>query len=470
MQFTTPVFFAFLPILFLLYLILKDKYRWILLLLASFYFYICIKPVFGLFLLYSIIITYFCGIAIEKASANPKKKRFLAYAIIASLLPLLFCKYLNFSLMSITNLLQTISIPIQPATIKLLLPLGISFYTFQTVGYLIDVYRGTIPSEKRFGYYALFVSFFPQVISGPIGRAGSLLPQFKKAYKFNYEKTAYGLKLMAWGYFKKLVVAGWMAIKVDDVFASLHSYIGLILIVIIIMFAFQIYCDFSGYTDIARGTALLFGIELADNFNAPYLAHSIQDFWHRWHISLSTWFRDYLYIPLGGSRKGKLRKCLNLMITFLVSGLWHGANWTFVLWGGLHGLLQVIETTFFKKKKFPILIVFPIICITWIFFRAKSLADILYIFQNAFNGVTDPIWYLKIFVISMNMPYAQMIWLCIPIIILILFDIKSQKKDVIASISQQHFLIRWPVYIIFMTVLVLFSQKGVSTDFIYNQF
>lgn len=368
------------------------------------------------------------------------------------------------------NLLQKISIPVHPITLKLFLPLGISFYTFQTVGYLMDVYRGKIRAEKHFGYYALFVSFFPQVVSGPIGRADSILPQIKKPFHYDYERTTYGLKLMAWGYFKKLVVAGWMAKEVDGVFSSLHSYIGLILIVIIVMFAFQIYCDFSGYSDIARGTAMLFGIELMDNFKTPYLAHSIQDFWKRWHISLSTWFRDYLYIPLGGNRKGKLRKCVNLMITFLVSGLWHGASWTFILWGGLHGMLQVIESIFFKKKKFPVIIIFPIICITWIFFRADSLSDVLYIFQNAFVGITDPVWYLKIFVISMDMPYAQMIWLCIPLIVLIIFDLNSQKKDVITAISQKHILIRWPIYIAFFLFVLLFSQKGVSTEFIYNQF
>ncbi len=470
MTFTSISFAIFLPLAILFYWICPSKYRWIFLLAVSYYFYMSISVPFVLLLLFTTALSYVCALLMERSQTAHHKKMVLTCGTLLLLGILFTFKYLSFFLTRISAVASAFAIPLQAPTIKLLLPLGISFYTFQTLGYLFDVYREKIKAETHFGYYALFVSFFPQILSGPIGRADKLLPQLKETHQFNYSRTTHGLKLMAWGYFKKLAVAGLAGGVVDSVYNSLQAYIGLVLIVATVLFAIQIYCDFSGYTDIALGVAELFGIDLINNFKSPYFSTSIRDFWSRWHISLSTWFRDYLYIPLGGSRCGKLRRNLNLILTFLASGLWHGASWNFVIWGGIHGVLQSIESTFFKGKKFPRILVFALVCVTWVFFRANSLTDSIYVFQNAFVGITDPLWYLKILVISLNMSYLKMLWIALPIILLVIYDYASLKTDVIAAISKQKAWVRWPVYISLLVVILLFSQKGVATDFIYSQF
>lgn len=470
MSFTSMSFALFLPIAFLVYWGCPQKFRHLFLLGISYFFYITLSPAYTLLLLFTTLVAFYTGLRLEQCTTTSKKKRSLAFSLLLIFAILFFFKYFNFAASLTAALGQKLSLSVHPLTLKLLLPAGISFYTFQTAGYLIDVYKGTIPAEHHFGYYALFVSFFPQITSGPIGRAGKMLPQFKQPASFDYQRTIYGLSLMVWGFFKKLVVAALMQQTVDKVYNNLQAYIGLILIVATVMFAIQIYCDFSGYTDIARGVAILFGIELAVNFKNPYFSHSIKEFWSRWHISLSTWFRDYLYIPLGGNRVGKLRHNLNLLITFLVSGLWHGANLTFLIWGGIHGLLQIIENTFFKKKRFPVILTFITLCITWVFFRANTFSDAITIFKNCFTGVTDPAWYLNIFVISLSMSPLRVIWVSIPVLILLAFDLCSLKFDVIEKITQQKFFVRWPIYIAMLLVICLFSQKGVAAEFIYNQF
>ena len=298
-------------------------------------------------------------------------------------------KYFNFVNESLADFLQIFSIQFSPHVLKVLLPVGISFYTFQTLSYTIDVYRGKIKPEKHLGIFAVDVSFFPPLVAGPIERASNLMPQFFEKYDFNYERVTNGLKLILWGFFKKIVVADGLAVFVDQVYGSTASFSGPALILATVFFSFQIYCDFSGYSDIAIGSAQVMGYKLMDNFKAPYSARSIAEFWQRWHISLYSWFKDYLYIPLGGNRSGKIKTYRNLMIIFIISGLWHGANWTYIIWGALHGFYLVVSKitektrqtiiNYSKINKLPFIyglfqmgIVFLLVCFAWIFFRANS--------------------------------------------------------------------------------------------------
>ena len=334
MLFNSFSFMLFLPIVFIFYWILPYRFRWILLLISSYYFYMSWNPQYVVLILFTTIISYSTGILVEKINNLRYKKAILIVAAILCLGVLFFFKYFNFVSESISELVSLFAIKMNPITLSFLLPVGISFYTFQTLSYVIDVYGGKVKAEHHFGYYATFISFFPQLVAGPIERTDNLLPQIKEKHFFNYNQAAYGLKLMAWGFFKKLCIADAIAVYVDSVYTSLDNNTGFPILFAVLGFSIQIYCDFSGYSDIAIGTAKLLGINLLTNFKSPYFSSSIREFWTRWHISLSTWFRDYVYIPLGGNRCGKIRHNFNLMITFLTSGLWHGANWTFVVWGG----------------------------------------------------------------------------------------------------------------------------------------
>lgn len=334
MLFNSFAFAIFLPIVFCLYWALPHKYRWSLLLVASYYFYMSWNPKYVFLIFFTTAVSFFAAILLEKATDKKKKKFILYISAILCLGVLVYFKYFNFVSQSIVDILRAVSINLNPITVDVLLPVGISFYTFQTLSYVIDVYKGEIKAEKHFGYYATFISFFPQLVAGPIERTKSLLPQIKKLHEFNYDQATYGLKLMTWGFFKKLVIADVLSKFVQIVYESPHDFKGFSLVLASFFFTIQIYCDFSGYSDIAIGTAKLLGINLMTNFKNPYMSASIKEFWSRWHISLSTWFRDYVYIPLGGNRVDRFRHSANLLITFLISGLWHGANWTFVAWGG----------------------------------------------------------------------------------------------------------------------------------------
>lgn len=334
MLFNSFVYILFLPIVFALYWFLRDQYRWILLLIASYFFYMCSGPQYGLLIFCVTLVSYLSAIVIEKYSDKKKKKVALIGTVIVCMGVLFFFKYFNFFSGTANALMNRMGIKQDPITFNIVLPVGISFYTFQTMSYVIDVYKGTTKAEYHFGKYAAFVSFFPQLVAGPIERSNNLLPQIRQNHIFNHDKAMQGVKLMLWGYYKKLVIADALAEYVKKVFDSPRDFTGFALVIASLFFTIQIYCDFSGYSDIAIGTAKLFGIELMKNFKSPYFSGSVREFWSRWHISLSTWFRDYVYIPLGGNRVGKIRHYINLMITFLVSGLWHGANWTFVAWGG----------------------------------------------------------------------------------------------------------------------------------------
>ena len=351
MIFNSFQYMIFLPVVFLLHWLIPSRHRWILLLIASYYFYMSWNAKYVVLILFTTLVSYLAAILIEATDSARKKKIILFGTLITCLGVLGVFKYFNFFAETLSNLFQAFSIPLHPVTLKLLLPVGISFYTFQTLSYVIDVYRGTIRAEHHFGIYATFVSFFPQLVAGPIERSGNLLHQIRDDREFDYFTAREGLRLMAWGYFKKIALADTLAVYADIIYNNVQANHGLALIIATLFFSIQIYCDFSGYSDIAIGSAKLFNIRLMENFRSPYLSCSVREFWSKWHISLSTWFRDYVYIPLGGNRVSKGRHKINLMITFLVSGLWHGANWTFVLWGGLHGFAQVLETTFSPRKE-----------------------------------------------------------------------------------------------------------------------
>lgn len=500
MLFNSFGYAVFLPIIFLLHWITPRKWRWALLLAASCFFYATWGPEYIVVLLLTIVISYYAALYMERAgkqrgrSANGKKNRgaspsaktVLVLSIIFCAGLLFFFKYLNFFSENVAALLQRFSIPMQPFTLRLALPIGISFYLFQTISYLVDVYKGKIPAERHFGIYAVYISFFPKVMQGPIERGESLLPQLHKPRRFHYGQASYGMKLMAWGFFKKLVLADGLSIYVSQVYDNLPSYTGFSLMLATFFYAIQLYCDFSGYTDIALGSAGILGIRLSPNFRSPYFASSIKDFWGRWHISLSSWLRDYIYIPLGGSRVGRVRHALNIMITFLVSGLWHGASWNYVLWGGIHGALQIIEGFFPWNKKssrfqtdrrlhamlciVTVPVTFLLVCFAWIFFRAATLQDAFYVIRNMFTGIGSPYTYIHDCALQLGLTFRNLVFHCLPLIPLFLFDLASLKTDVIAMISRQRFFIRWPVYILLLLVILLFSEKGVTTEFIYMQF
>ena len=397
MLFNSLVFLFFFPTVCIVYFCIPSKHlglRNLFLLLASYYFYMNWEPAYALLLLTSTLITYVVALGIEHYGEKKKKKVCLVVGIVLNLTILFLFKYYNFLSTSIESVLQSSHIAFKFPEFKLLLPVGISFYTFQALGYSIDVYRGSIKAERNFITYALFVSFFPQLVAGPIERAKNLLPQFHLPHKFVSDDFIEGLKLMIWGYFMKLCIADGVSFYVDAVFNNLPNHNGTSVLLATFFFTFQIFCDFSGYSLIAIGTARCLGFRLMQNFNHPYLSHSPRDFWHRWHISLSSWFSDYVYIPLGGSRCSEIKKHRNLLITMLVSGIWHGANWTFLIWGAIHGILLNINSFFRMHYKievpklmvvFKILATFVVTMFCWIFFRANTLSDAILAINKIFN-------------------------------------------------------------------------------------
>lgn len=481
MLFNSVSFGIFIIVIFLLYYLVPHRYRYCFLLLASYVFYMNIHIGYGLLLLMATLLTYILALRLERTPADGRRKLCLLGGILPLILILLFYKTASPVIDRLNMLIDAGRLHIHPITLRILLPAGVSFYFFQSMGYLIDVYRGKIRAEKHFGYYALFVSFFPQLLAGPIGRADSLLPQYKKKRPFSYEQVTYGLKLMAWGYFKKLVIADVFAGIVNKIYNNVHAYVGLIFILATILFAIEIYCDFSGYSDIAVGCAKLFGIDLMTNFKSPYLSFSIREFWSRWHISLSTWFRDYVYIPLGGSRVPKWRHCLNLLITFLVSGFWHGSSLTYILWGGIHGLLQIMETLLYPRKKYgtaverrrhwwQLPVTFTLLCFTWIFFRANSASDAAWIISKLFWDIGRPVAYLQTGMQCLGISPIAAMGMLLSAAVLAAYDYAALKGDVIAALSRQKCFVRWPIYVVFLVVIALFSPKGVATEFIYFQF
>lgn len=435
------------------------------------------NPKYVVLILTTTLVSYLAALLIERYKQS--KKIILMGTLIVCMGILFFFKYYNFLSQSVCELLNAMTIRINPVTLKVLLPVGISFYTFQTLSYVIDVYRGNIEAEKHFGIYATFVSFFPQLVAGPIERTENLLPQIRSNKVFQYDQASYGMKLMAWGFFKKMVISDNLAQYVDVIFESPQKYSGFSYILAAMFFAIQIYCDFSGYSDIAIGTSKLMGINLMTNFRSPYFSSSIKEFWSRWHISLSTWFRDYVYIPLGGNRVGKVRHKINLIITFLASGLWHGANWTFVIWGGLHGIAQAFENMLgiksVKKDErtalwwIRVIIVFVFCSLAWIFFRATTISDAIYMLTHWQNGILHPGSYFIQGIRDTGIHVGEFVKLLILILILAVYDYKSLSIDVIQWISKKKTIIRYAVYFVLIISIICFKSSN-DVEFVYFQF
>jgi len=399
MLFNSFAFLVFFPLVTLLYFLLPHRFRWFLLLTASCVFYMYFIPIYILILAFTIVIDYFAGLLIEGASGS-RRKLFLGWSIAANVGVLAIFKYYGFLNDNLAALAAFLHWNYSLKTLAIILPVGLSFHTFQAMSYTFEVYYGRHKAERHFGIYALYVMFFPQLVAGPIERPQRLLPQFRLRHRFDSHRAAQGLALMTWGFFKKMVIADRLALYVDAAYRVPAASSGLDLLLATYCFAIQIYCDFSGYSDIALGSAQILGFELMTNFRMPYVAQSIKEFWQRWHISLSTWFRDYLYIPLGGNRVSAASRYRNLLITFLVSGLWHGANWVFVIWGALHGLYVVggaatagIRARSARRVGFDRLpawlqavgrasITFHLVLIAWVFFRAANVSEAWSVFTG----------------------------------------------------------------------------------------
>lgn len=478
MLFNSFSFLLFFPTICLLYFILPHRFRWVLLLAGSYYFYMNWQPVYALLLLGSTLITYGCALLIEKEGTKKRKKFFLVLSLLLNFGILFFFKYFNFINGSIFALLSHYNLRWEVPNLTLLLPVGISFYIFQAVGYSIDVYRGNLKAEKHFGIYAVFVSFFPQLVAGPIERAKNLLPQFYKVHHFEHHRVVQGLKLMLWGYFMKLVVADRLSLYVDSVYNNVEHHNGTSMLLATFFFCFQIYGDFAGYSYIAIGAAKVMGFNLMTNFNHPYFAKSISEFWGRWHISLSTWFRDYVYISLGGNRVSFPRWQLNLLITFLISGIWHGANWTFVFWGLLHGLFLIGSNSF--KRQFPrmsqlllmqnanssfasvlgIATNFLLVYFAWIFFRANSLNDAFTIVAGLFAAP--------------EMPYfggngSYLFYAFFGIILLMAVEYMREYYPRVSLFEHPKIEIRYSTYTVLVVIILMIGVFD-GGQFIYFQF
>lgn len=440
--------------------------RNMLLLVASYYFYMNWEPAYALLLLTSTIVTYLAALGIEHFEEKNKKKICLISSLILNLSILFLFKYFNFFATNIETALQANGLAMEIPKFHLLLPVGISFYTFQALGYSIDVYRGTVKVERNFPRYALFVSFFPQLVAGPIERSNNLLPQFKQQHRFNYDAVMAGVRLMIWGYFMKLVLADRCGIYVDTIFNNIDKHNGGSYLVASLLFPFQIYGDFAGYSLIAIGVAQVLGFHLMENFHRPYFASTIGEFWHRWHISLSTWFKDYVYIPLGGNRVGKLHNYFNLLVTFVVSGIWHGANWTFLCWGCLHGIFLCLEKALGIgkiqysgfKKFYHWAITFILVCFAWILFRANNMSDAVSVVIGILTNIDTP-----------KPEYANFIAIGLALTVLFIKDFSDEFKWKIRVAESKSWLVRHIYLILMIAYIILFGVLG-GDQFIYFQF
>ena len=476
MIFNSFHFLILFPLLFLLYYIIPARYqngRNFFLLLTSYALYISWKPVYVLVLLGVTLITYWGGRILqirdnkEELKARNNKSLVWLFALL-SLLPLLVFKYYNFLNESIASALGTIGWHFQLPGLNWAIPIGISFFTFQAVGYMLDVYHGRIKAEKNFFEYALFVSFFPSILSGPINKASLVMPQIKNLrIYFDYNKAVEGLKMLLWGMFMKVVVADRVALYVDTVFPHYMNYNGVTCFTASILYTIQIYADFAGYSLMAIGVGKVLGFELTENFRRPYFAVSVTDFWRRWHISLSTWLKDYVYIPLGGSRCSKIRNYWNIFVTFLVSGIWHGANWTFIVWGIWHGVFQIIEKAIGQQKceygrfgkTIKIFITFLLVNFAWIFFRMPTLSDACSVISRIFCVNED----MAIFSEGTT-------FILLGVSVLVFKDIKDEFfPQRVRFYHNENGIIRWGAYIISIIIIMLAGVFG-ADQFIYANF
>ena len=477
MLFNSYQFALFFPIVVLVYFLTPYRWRWAWLLGASYFFYMSWRWQYGFLLAWETVLNYACGLLIARSRSRRAAKAWLVTALVGSLGALFFFKYLGFAAGVVTDVLQAAGSGVSFRLADILLPVGISFYTFQALSYSIDAYRGQVEAEPHLGRFALYVAFFPQLVAGPIERATHLLQQFRRENHFDVDRLVVGAKLMAWGLFKKVVIADRLAMYVDRVYAQPSDHSGATLCVAMYFFAFQIYCDFSGYSDMAIGAARILGYDVMQNFRLPYLARSISDFWQRWHISLSTWFSDYVYIPLGGSRVSRGRWAFNIVAVFVLSGLWHGADWTFVAWGLFHGFLYLGEKTLARLvpraphlprpvramwSVLRVLITFHLVAVGLVIFRAQSIGDALLILRSIALDMGSPL-YLGPSQVTTAIS-ASLILLLVAIQIL-------QARGLVGmyvSPGRLPAYLRWPGYIAMVIAIGLFGVHAHS--FIYFQF
>lgn len=469
MLFNSIAFLLFFPAVCIFYFCIpsrQTKMRNLLLLSASYYFYMNWEPAYALLLLTSTVITYIAALGIDYFEGKNEKKLCLVGSLALNLSILFLFKYYNFFATNVDAVSEACGLRMELPEFVLLLPVGISFYTFQALGYSIDVYRGVTKVERDFPTYALFVSFFPQLVAGPIERSNNLLPQFKEQHRFDYDQVMEGVRLMLWGYFMKLVLADRCGIYVDAVFNYVGNHNGGSYLLASLLFPFQIYGDFAGYSLIAIGVARILGFRLMQNFRRPYFACTVGEFWHRWHISLSTWFKDYVYIPLGGNRVGRIHNYFNLLVTFVISGIWHGANWTFFCWGALHGVLLCGEKCFGMgsrtyhgiRKCCHWAVTFVLVCLAWILFRANSLQDAVVVVTGIFTnpGVPKP-------------EFANFIAIGLALIVLLSKELSDEFGWRFRIAESDSWIVRHVYLVCMIAYIVLFGVLG-GDQFIYFQF
>lgn len=487
MLFNSFSFLIFFPTVILLYFLIPHAYRWFLLLVASCIFYMAFIPAYILILAFTTVNAYVFGLWIEKEEGK-KRKWLLAASILLACSPLFVFKYFDFFNVNLSHLATFFRWNYSIENLSLILPIGLSFYTFQSLSYLIEIYRNNQRPERRFHILSLYILFFPQLVAGPIERPGNLLPQFDRQFSFDGQRMIDGFKLMVWGFFKKVVIADKIAIIVEQVYQDPTSYTGIPLIMAALFFGFQVYCDFSGYSDIAIGSAQVMGFRLMDNFNRPFASSSVAEFWRKWHISLMSWFRDYVYIPLGGNRVGKWRWYFNIFVTFTLSGLWHGANWGMVLWGSLNGIYVIVSSATEKVRKkwvtgvglnrFPVFhrglqvaFTFFLFCFTLIIFRANHLSDAIYVMMHLGSGLGD-LAGIKMSLKSLYGLGLDRYELGIALISIGLMEvlqwIEPQRK-MRQMFSEKPVLVRWTLYYVLMLFLIFFGEYN-DHAFIYFQF
>ncbi|NQT07268.1 MAG: MBOAT family protein [Candidatus Omnitrophica bacterium] len=475
MLFNSFPFLIFFIVVYSLYLALNHKRQNRMLLVASYVFYGSWDWRFLSLIWISTILDYVCGAKIYGSNDLKIKKLFLFFSIFGNLTILGVFKYFNFFASSLQSLLAFFGVSVQPHFLSIILPIGISFYTFQTMSYTIDIYRNEMQPTKKFLDFSLFVAFFPQLVAGPIERAKNLIPQILKPRQIKEEDFLIGCRLILWGLFKKVVVADRLGIYVDAVYGNVYHHSSLTFVLATFFFAFQIYCDFSGYSSMARGLARLMGFHIMVNFRSPYFSKNVREFWHRWHISFSTWLRDYVYIPLGGSRGGSAKTNRNILTTMLLGGLWHGANWTFVIWGALHGFYIIVTRFIQEKLRFTIniykqnsaflkilniAITFTIVLLTWVFFRAESLSQSAYILKSIFQ------FPVSIFLTgSLNCIVHGLAG----IITVILFEYRARSNLEGDVLQFKPITLQWGVYYAIILSITLFGVYG-GEQFIYFQF
>lgn len=485
MTFNSWEFLIFYPVVLLLYFVLPKRAKWPMLLIASYFFYMCYSPELVFLIFGTTLISWLSAKLMERTERTALRRMALVLTLVTSLGVLFFYKYFDFLSESFFSVLGAVGLESDPILLNLALPVGISFYTFQTLSYVIDVYRGSVKTERNFFFYALFVSFFPQLVAGPIERPDNLIPQLHEPHKWSRDNAVKGAKHMLVGFFKKICVADLISGAVDSVYNSPDEAGALGVVIATVLFAVQIYCDFSGYTDIAIGCARIMGIRLMKNFNHPYMATSIKEFWSRWHISLSSWFRDYLYIPLGGNRCCKFRHFLNIFIVFLVSGIWHGAAWTFVIWGAIHGIYQIVGSLTLKPRNRLIakiglserslfvvwlrrVITFVLVAFAWIFFRANSISDAFTLLSRLFSfsggGISSTATAM-----GLDLPTALLIVASIAVLMLIDRMLKYEDARDSSDVLVRNGAFVYFVWIILLCWTLLLSKDMIST-FIYFQF